>query len=63
MKTNKNIYGVLCNGNHIDVSKSEKGAKNYATRNGYLTVTIRYNLGYIVKQIAHKYTGKWQYIK
>jgi hypothetical protein len=54
-----NIYGVLSNGVHIDVSKSEKGAKNYATRNGYKTVTIRFNCGYNAMQIAEKKGGKW----
>jgi len=60
---NNNIYGVLSNGVHIDVSKTERGAKQYATRNGYLTVTVRYNCGYIAAEIAHKYTGKWQPVK
>lgn len=59
----QNIYGVLVNGVHVDVSKTELGAKQYATRNGYLTVTIRYNGGYIAEQIAHKYEGKWKQIK
>ena len=59
---NNNIYGVLVDGVHIDVSKTEKGAKQYATRHGYLTVTVRYNCGYIAAQIAHKYTGKWKQI-
>ena len=44
----------------IDISKTERGAKQYATKHGYLTVTVRYNCGYIAAQIAHKYTGKWQ---
>lgn len=57
---NNNTYGVLVDGVHIDVSKTEKGAKQYATRRGYLTVTVRYNCGYIAAQIAHKYTGKWK---
>jgi len=55
-----NTYGVLINGAHVDVSKTELGAKQYATRNGYLTVTIRYNCGYIVQEIAHRYSGKWE---
>jgi len=60
MKSSNNIYGVLVDGVHIDVSKTERGAKQYATKHGYLTVTVRYNCGYIAAQIAHKYTGKWQ---
>lgn len=60
MKQNNDIYGVLIDGVHVDVSKTERGAKQYATRNGYLTVTVRYNCGYIAAEIAHKYNGKWQ---
>lgn len=60
MKKSNNIYGVLVDGVHIDISKTERGAKQYATKHGYLTVTVRYNCGYIAAQIAHKYTGKWQ---
>lgn len=55
-----NTYGVLMNGVHVDVSKTEKGAKRYATRNGYSTVTVRYNCGYIAVKIARKHNGKWQ---
>ena len=62
MKQSNDVYGVLLNGVHIDVSKSEKGAKQFATKNGYLTVTVRYNCGYIARQIAHKYNGKWKRI-
>jgi hypothetical protein len=58
-----NTYGVLINGAHVDVSKTERGAKCFATRNGFLTVTIRYNCGYIAEEIAHKYVGKWKYVK
>jgi hypothetical protein len=55
-----NTYGILLNGSHIDVSKTERGAKNFASRNGYDTVTIRYNCGYIAKEIAYKNKfGKW----
>jgi hypothetical protein len=59
----QNIYGVLVNGVHVDVSKTLRGAKIYATKNGFLTVTVRYNCGYIAQQVAHKYTGKWKEIK
>lgn len=54
-----NIYGIIFNGIHTDVSKTEKGAKNYATRNGYDIVSIRYNGGYIAKEIAKKINNKW----
>jgi hypothetical protein len=59
----QNIYGVLVDGVHVDVSNTETGAKRYATLNGFLVVTIRYNCGYIAEQIAHKYTGKWQKVR
>jgi hypothetical protein len=56
-----NTYGILNREDvHIDVSISEKGAKNYATRNGYKKVSIRYHNGYVVKLIAEKNSrGKW----
>jgi hypothetical protein len=58
------IYGVLdSSGCHVDVSNTERGAKMYATKNNFLTVTVRYNCGYIAEQIAHKYTGKWQKVR
>ena len=55
-----NTYGVLDSNNcHIDVSKTERGAKNYATRHGYKTVSIRYNSGYNVVVVAEKIYNKW----
>jgi hypothetical protein len=60
---NNDIYGVLIDGVHVDVSRSLHGAKCYATRNNFLTVTIRYNAGYIAQQVAHRYKGYWQTIK
>ena len=56
-----NMYGVVnANGIHIDVSNSEKGAKQYATLNGYNKVSIRYNCGYDVSIIAQKNSkGRW----
>jgi len=55
-----NIYGVVnYKGEHIDVSKSEKGAKNFATRNHYNKVSVRYNCGYDVDVIAVKKGRKW----
>ena len=55
-----NVYGVIYDGIHTDVSNSEKGAKNYATRNGYNEVSIRFNGGYNVQVIAKKINGKWE---
>ena len=56
-----NIYGIInADGIHTDVSKSEKGAKQYATRHGYNKVSIRFHSGYTVVIIAHKTTkGRW----
>ena len=56
----QNTFGVINHeGVHIDVSESLKGAKNYATRNGYTKVSIRYNMGYISSIVAEKISGKW----
>jgi hypothetical protein len=55
-----NTFGVLnANNEHTDVSKSEKGAKQYATRHGYTKVSIRYNHGYDVDIVAIKKGRKW----
>lgn len=55
-------YGVVNNnGEHIDVSMTEKGAKIYATRHGYSKVSIRYNNGYTVEIISIKGdNAKWR---
>ena len=57
-----NTYGIISNGAHIDTSKTEKGAKNYATRHGFTKVSIRFNYGYIAQEIAEKVNGKWKTI-
>lgn len=55
-----NTYGIVnSDGAHIDVSKSEKGAKQYATKHGYDKVSIRYNSGYVAEVISIKSKGKW----
>lgn len=55
------IYGIVTrNGEHIDVSRSEKGAKRYATMHGYKTVSRRNENYYYVFVIAEKKDGKWQ---
>lgn len=60
----QNTYGVIdSNGCHLDVSNSLLGAKQYATRHGYLRVSVRFNCGYVATEIAHKYAGKWKEIK
>jgi hypothetical protein len=64
MNQSNNIYGVLINGTHTDVSKSIKGTKRFATLNGFDTITIRYNCGYIAKEIFYKnLLGKWTEIE
>jgi hypothetical protein len=52
------IYGVINNDNtFIDISLSEKGAKNYATRNGYNIVG--YRIGYNAIKTKVKSGKKW----
>ena len=70
MANSQNVYGVLSNGVHADVSKTERGAKRYATLNGYNTVSIRFNCGYIASEIATKQgnrevftNGNWMQLK
>ena len=51
-------YGIADENNtHHDVSNTEIGAKNYATRNGWTVVTRR--VGYHSFWIAEKVNGKW----
>jgi hypothetical protein len=54
-----NTFGVISNGAHVDTSKTERGAKIYATKNGYNQISIRYNLGYNAEVIAEKLNGRW----
>lgn len=55
-----NIFGVVnSDGIHTDVSRSERGAKRYATLNGYDKVSVRYNGGYVVEIVAVKKNKKW----
>jgi len=53
------VYGVISNGVHVDVSSSARGAKSYATRNGYDLVSVRFDSGYNVVILFQKYAGKW----
>lgn len=58
-----NTYGVLSvNHGVIDVSKTERGAKIYATIHGYDKVYIRFNCGYVVELVSEKVNGKWKAI-
>lgn len=53
-------YGIAYgeDNTHCDVSNTERGAKIYATRNGFTKVTIR--TGYHARIIAEKVDGKWR---
>ena len=53
-------YGIVNkDGIHIDVSSSEKGAKQYATLNGYTKVSVRFNGSCNVYVIALKVANRW----
>lgn len=59
--TIKNIYGIInSEGVHIDISNTERGAKRYATLNGYNKVSVRYNGGYNAEIIAVKIGKVWK---
>jgi len=56
----QHVYGVINSENcHIDVSNTERGAKNYATRHGYKAVSMRYNGGYTVELVAKRVADAW----
>lgn len=57
---NNHVHGVVGkDGIHHDVSRTERGAKQYATKHGYDKVSVRFNGGYNVAVIAEKIDGKW----
>lgn len=57
---NMQTYGVnTLNSGYVDVSNTLLGAKQYATRNGYNEVYVRYNNGYHINKVATKTNGKW----
>lgn len=56
---NNNTYSVSIKGEYRDVSKTERGAKNYATRNDFNEVYIRFNNGYHIALIATKINNNW----
>lgn len=58
-----NVFGVIDNGVHIDVSTTLKGAKRYATLNGFEQVSVRYNLGYNAQILFEKVGAKWVKLK
>ena len=52
------IFGSTDNKNvHTDTSNTLLGAKQYATRNGYKTVSVR--IGYNVTLLEYKDKDKW----
>ena len=56
------IYGVLDkNDCQIDVSMTERGAKNYATRHGFNKISYRWE--YYVTVVTEKVNNKWVNIK
>ncbi|WP_458321551.1 hypothetical protein [Providencia sp. CRPN22473] len=59
-KSMPRLFGVLdSDGCHVDVSKTLRGAKNYATRHGYTIVTSRANGSYHARTESIKEGGKW----
>jgi len=56
-----NTYGIVYGIDNIytDVSRTLKGAKRYATINGYDKVGIRYNAGYHCSVVSIKVDKKW----
>lgn len=53
-------FGVAPRGNYCDVSRSELGAKNYATRNGYNAVYIRFDGSMTIALRSEKIGKKWK---
>lgn len=53
------IYGVITKrGEFLDTSKTERGAKSYATQNGYSR--IGYRIEYNVTETHEKINGRWR---
>lgn len=57
-----NTYGVALtkNGEYRDVSNTARGAKNYATRNGFKVVYVRFNGSYNIAPISYRNGKKWE---
>lgn len=54
------LWGVINhNGEYIDVSKTEHGAKCYATKNGYQRIGMRFNGGYNVGNVLIRIGKQW----
>ena len=54
------IYAVKTIKGLIDVSNTERGAKNYATRHGYDWIVRRDVMRGNIESIAIKENGKWE---
>lgn len=52
------VYGITENGIHTDVSKTLRGAKIYATKNGFNQVSKR--IGYNATIVASRINGTWE---
>lgn len=53
------IFGVIDNaGVLIDTSKTQLGAKQYATKHGYNRIGFR--IGYVAFILSEKIAGKWE---
>ena len=55
-----NTYGVATKtSGYVDTSRTERGAKNHATRNGYNAVFVRFNSGYDTALVAFRTNKGW----
>ncbi len=55
------VYCVSVRGEIRDVSNTERGAKNFATRNGFFEVYSRSNRGcYVVEKVAFRVGSRWR---
>lgn len=54
------LWGVITHkGEYIEVSKTQHGAKCYATRNGYTRIGARPNGGYNVINVLVRVGNRW----
>lgn len=54
------VYGIVDRGIYYDTSKTEQGAKNYATRHGFDKVACRVHCGYQPVIVAVKVGNRWK---
>jgi len=56
-----NTYGIINNeGIYYDTSFTLRGAKRYATINGYTRVGKRFDCGYHITELSIKINNKWE---